>query len=278
MKKLLPYLCLIVTLWSCQKPFKDYKKVNDDIYYKLIEYKEEGLKKADENYYLLLAYVLRDSANKIISWQNIERYIPIETENKLYPLFKSLHVGDSIHCKIKGNCLYEFNQNKNIHPNSFYNFECRIKKILSPKAYNSYLNNEAEMLEMKLFNKYLRTNQLTIDTILGFYFNLQPSNSGDTIKKGKIVQLHYKAYFLDNYLFDSTLINEPLEITYGVPNQVIKGLEIVLNKMKEKDQAVLIFPSVFGFGEQGSSTGIVPPYTSLKYKIHIINVKDPEEL
>jgi FKBP-type peptidyl-prolyl cis-trans isomerase len=79
-------------------------------------------------------------------------------------------------------------------------------------------------------------------------------------------------------LFDSTLINEPLEITYGVPNQVIKGLEIVLNKMKEKDQAVLIFPSVFGFGEQGSSTGIVPPYTSLKYKIHIINVKDPEEL
>ncbi|PJB13827.1 MAG: peptidylprolyl isomerase, partial [Flavobacteriales bacterium CG_4_9_14_3_um_filter_32_8] len=60
---------------------------------------------------------------------------------------------------------------------------------------------------------------------------------------------------------------------YGSPDQVIKGLEIAINGMKKGEKSKIIIPSQLAFGEEGSSTQIVPPFTTVIYELEIVNVK-----
>jgi len=61
----------------------------------------------------------------------------------------------------------------------------------------------------------------------------------------------------------------------GDTAQVITGLEIGIKKMREGGKAKIIIPSQLAFGENGSSTGIVPPYTSVIYEVTMLKVNDP---
>ena len=54
---------------------------------------------------------------------------------------------------------------------------------------------------------------------------------------------------------------------------MIEGLEKVLKVLKNGEKAKIIIPSQFAFGETGSSTGIVPPYSTVIYNLEIINIK-----
>ena len=45
--------------------------------------------------------------------------------------------------------------------------------------------------------------------------------------------------------------------------------------MREGEKAKIIIPSQLAFGENGSSTGIVPPYTSVIYEVTMLKVNDP---
>ena len=72
-------------------------------------------------------------------------------------------------------------------------------------------------------------------------------------------------------------MSEPLVLKIGDPGQIIKGMDIGLRLMKEGGKAKIIIPSQLGFGDKGSSTGIVPPYTSLIYDVELINIFTNED-
>jgi FKBP-type peptidyl-prolyl cis-trans isomerase len=42
--------------------------------------------------------------------------------------------------------------------------------------------------------------------------------------------------------------------------------------MSEGEKALFILPSQIGFGETGSSTGIIPPYTSTLFEVELVEV------
>ena len=46
-----------------------------------------------------------------------------------------------------------------------------------------------------------------------------------------------------------------------------------LYKLKKGEKAKIILPSQLAFGDQGSSNGVIPPYTPLVYQIEIIDIK-----
>jgi FKBP-type peptidyl-prolyl cis-trans isomerase len=103
------------------------------------------------------------------------------------------------------------------------------------------------------------------------------TGSGTPIASGQQVTLHYRARFLDTgRVFDDTWKGgQPLTFKLGDPGQVIKGLEIALHLLPDGGRGRFIIPSALAFGPQGSSGGIVPPFTPLLYEVEARVVPAP---
>lgn len=95
------------------------------------------------------------------------------------------------------------------------------------------------------------------------------TGSGPLIASGQQVTLHYRARFLDTgRVFDDTWKGgQPLTFKLGDPGQVIKGLEIAVHLLSDGGRGRFIIPSALAFGPQGSTSGIVPPFTPLLYEV-----------
>ena len=108
----------------------------------------------------------------------------------------------------------------------------------------------------------------------GIYFIEEKRGTGASIRKGDVVSVHYVGKFLDGTRFDDTRRNNaPFTFTKGDPEQVLAGFEIGVELMKKGGKAKFIIPSRLGFGEKGSTTGIIPPFATLVYDVEIIDVR-----
>lgn len=108
----------------------------------------------------------------------------------------------------------------------------------------------------------------------GLYFLKVNEGTGKKVEKGDTVVIDYEGKFLNGKFFDSTKMrHEALQFVYGQQWQVIKGLEEVIGMMRQGDKALCILPSELAFGKAGSSTGIIPPYTSLIFEVELKSVK-----
>ena len=129
---------------------------------------------------------------------------------------------------------------------------------------------EKEMLQHFLEEKELNENR----TKSGIYHITLEEGNGPGIEKGDTVLVHYEGKFLNGKFFDSTKQRkQPFEFIYGQEMQVIKGMEEVIGRMREGERALAIMKSDVAFGKTGSSTGIVPPYTSVIYEITLLDVR-----
>ncbi|CAG0965972.1 MAG: FKBP-type peptidyl-prolyl cis-trans isomerase [Bacteroidetes bacterium] len=155
-----------------------------------------------------------------------------------------------------------------------------IKKIRTTDAYEYekiWEQEDPEMKERELLNLFLKENNIDGSQYFksGIYV-LPVSNATETdsVVVGSIVSIHIKGAFLNGKIFDSTYArNQPLEIVYGKPLQIIKGLEIALKGMKKGEKSKIIIPSQLAFGSVGSPE-IIPPYTTLIYDLEIVNIKN----
>lgn len=127
--------------------------------------------------------------------------------------------------------------------------------------------------EKRLIERWLENGSYKPDSN-GIFQEILSRGEGDSIVKGSTVALSYKAFFPGNILFDATdNWADTFEFEFGIPDQVISGLELALNGKRQGFEAKIIIPSHLAFGEGGSSSGIVPPFEPLKYEIKILKVK-----
>ncbi len=125
--------------------------------------------------------------------------------------------------------------------------------------------------EKEILTQYLQQQKLNIKpTASGLYYmRIEPGN-GRKVKPGDTVTIDYEGRFLDGKFFDSTKKRkESFQFVYGTEWQVIKGLEEAIGMMEENEKALVILPSDLAFGPSGSSTGIIPPYTSLIFEVEV---------
>ena len=155
--------------------------------------------------------------------------------------------------------------------------EIRIIKAQTKEEYiaeQKQIHDIGDFQENRLLRRYIYDHQIKQEPVHnGMYIIPIASGKGDTIKSGKMITISYKGYFLDGRVFNTTDPNSPLEFVYGTEMQVIPGLSIALGGMREGDKSKIIIPSHFAFGENGSSTGVVPPFTTVIYEVEIIKVK-----
>jgi FKBP-type peptidyl-prolyl cis-trans isomerase len=126
-----------------------------------------------------------------------------------------------------------------------------------------------------LLKQFIEEKKINAEpTKSGLYHIVIEEGNDVEVEKGDTVVVHYEGKFLNGKFFDSTKQRkQPFEFVYGHKMQVIDGMEEVIGKMKEGERALAILPSDIAFGKTGSSTGIIPPYTSVIYEVVLTDVR-----
>jgi len=139
---------------------------------------------------------------------------------------------------------------------------------------------EKEEFTLRYYLEYTRPEMLKHEFEPGYYLRISKTGSGDFAKRGDIVTIDYVGRFaMNGQKFDDSSLNpEPFEFELGKPDQILKGLEKAIYKLKVGGRAEVFFSSRFGYGAQGSTTGIVSKYKSLTFAVHLkkINKKQNE--
>jgi FKBP-type peptidyl-prolyl cis-trans isomerase len=199
------------------------------------------------------------------------------SDNLLKKLISCSAEGDSI-CALMNTRRFFKEQFKNATPlfcgsDSVVKVYFKIKKVLSPDEYKdvaqNIINNEAG--EIEAFFGSAEKMKAARDS-MGFYWVQKPAhNNGKDILKGDAVALNYEGSFLNGRKIDISPKN--FVLNYGTPDQLIKGLNYVIGRLKIGQISKIILPSQLAFGENGSSNGSIPPYTPMLYEISITEQK-----
>ena len=93
------------------------------------------------------------------------------------------------------------------------------------------------------------------------------------VRSGDLVTIGYTASTLtDPHPIDDTYqTGQPLSFRLGDPGQVIKGIEVAVHLLPKGGKGRFIIPSALAFGPAGSSSGIVPPWTPLLYRVEVLD-------
>ncbi|MBE9468282.1 MAG: FKBP-type peptidyl-prolyl cis-trans isomerase [Bacteroidetes bacterium] len=129
--------------------------------------------------------------------------------------------------------------------------------------------------EKMILKRFIDEQKIDVKpTESGLYFFTVKKGDGKKVEKGDLITIDYDGRFLNGKFFDSTKKrNQALDFVYGSELQVIPGLDEAIGMMEQGEKAVVIIPSSLAFGDNGSSTGIIPPFTSLIYEIELLKVK-----
>lgn len=106
-------------------------------------------------------------------------------------------------------------------------------------------------------------NKMVIDDIV--------NGTGDEVKEGDTVSVHYVGTLQDGYEFDnSTKRGQPFEFTVG-EGRVIKGWEQGLVGMKVGGKRILVIPPDLAYGKQ--AIGPIPANSVLVFSIELLAIK-----
>ncbi|MBN2214752.1 MAG: FKBP-type peptidyl-prolyl cis-trans isomerase [Bacteroidales bacterium] len=145
--------------------------------------------------------------------------------------------------------------------------------IKEKEAFLSWIEDFGDY-EKIILKQFLDQEKLTMEPEReGVYRIILKEGSGMKIEQGDTITINYEGKFLNGKFFDSTIKrSQPFQFVYGTEWQVIKGLEEALSMMTEGEKSLFIFLSEMAFGKEGSSTGIIPPYTSLIFEVEVLDV------
>ncbi len=179
---------------------------------------------------------------------------------------KSRRVGDSL--KVRTHFSDELNQDFPFSDTLVYQF--RIDRMRTQKDLE-----DRKVQELMLLNDLVRTDSVKSEYVEynGIYY--RQLLEGDTlqVREGKEIVIHYQGRDLAGNVFDdSRRMYAPLRFVFGNEDQVLKGLEVGLEKMTKGEKAELILPSWFAFGSRGSADGRVNPYSTVIYRVEVLAV------
>ncbi|MEI6019546.1 MAG: FKBP-type peptidyl-prolyl cis-trans isomerase [Bacteroidota bacterium] len=279
-------LIMVLFLIACKSNFSrtySFDK-NDGYYYHLISYEtNENPSKYDR---LFKVYLSFSNQNDSIFWDSYNNYknsfvMKMDSSDKANALQKALYrfnSNDSGAILIRTKTF--FSQQFNVKDVPFFSKQDSIVKInfkiKEELSEQEFLNMQQELLR----KEYIQIHHFLGNTYdedkgldsLGFYWLGTPKQiDSATVKIGNIVSIHYEGNFLNGRFLERS--PEHFDFIYGTPDQILKGLNYVIPRLKIGQTAKIILPSRLAFGETGSANGTVPPFTPLQYTIKLIDIK-----
>ena len=150
--------------------------------------------------------------------------------------------------------------------------------------------NEEERIDAYIAkNKY----NVTFKTDTVRVVKLKSTNDTNKIINGRTVTVKFTGRLLRNVkkvigdvtlyrdLFDTGLFEILLGATPGSAKSGVIGFDAGIKKLKIGEKAIIVFPSVYGYGATGSAGGSgsdynkvgIPPYSPLSFEIELVSVK-----
>mgnify|MGYP003646683566 CR=1 FL=1 len=272
MKRLILIFSTLLFLVACQDEFEGYTSINDGVHVKLISFEDDVQSYQTENY-IKASFSVVDGDE--IKYRNY-KYIPFIPVNKKFDeIFTQLNKGDSLELLISKEVFVDnsFGFTAIDFRSDYVKVNVKIHDFLSQNEYLHFQEiKDDELIEQQILKQYL-TNEKSVQKIDGIYYAKITAVEDQNIERGDVINIKYVGSFINGVVFDTTFSKQSFEFTYGTPNQVIEGIEKVLKVLKNGEKAKIIIPSQFAFGDKGSSTGIVPPYSTVIYNLEIINIK-----
>ena len=284
------FYILIVTSCSDSR-FSGFTETKNGLFYKLQDV-GDGNKKAKPTDYVTAQIIIRSDKDSVlfdtrkIGLDGAVTFILSEPE---YPKdyregFKFLSEGDSAIFITDANTLF-IKKNHSMIPKgmnleSLIHVEAKVLKVRTQEEHAQEILEEkkkfeqGEFDEKKVLEKFLADSNITAPAIAnGMYYIKLRNGKGITLDSGRVALLNYRGCFLNGRCFDSNYESQPFEYSIGAEEQLIKGLEIGVRRMHEGEKAKFIIPSHLAFGSSGSSTGIVPPFTTVIYEVELLKVQ-----
>jgi len=292
MKKIGFLSCGLLFLSSCtnKELTNGYTKDDNGFYYKLLSIGDGNESPVKENVVVLDA-VMKTQADSVF-WDtkhDASNGLFISLNSKLLAGSSNQHYlkmveGDSVSFLIKPSVLFR-EYFDTIVPDfckkdSFIKLDVRLNQIISMAEFEALKKNatgtdeeeDRELEELQIIDCYLLQNYKFVKADgNGIYTISKTTTNLEKVSAGKKVKITYQGYFLDGKPIDK--VEQTIEFSYGTPDQLINGLNIVIGSLKKGETTKIIVPSRLAFGELGSSNGSIPPYTPLVYTIKIIDIK-----
>jgi FKBP-type peptidyl-prolyl cis-trans isomerase len=286
MKKIIFALIVASALYSCDRlsKYPGYSKTWSGIYYKLLTIGEDNAKAQPGDYVTFdISYkTIKDSL--FFSGRRKFQVTKPEYEGSVDECFTMLAKGEKAEFIISASNFFKKTLQNNLP--SFLKPEVDMKIIINMvdiQSSKQYENEKKAFLrwiedfgdyEKEILSQYMQEQKLSISPVgSGLYYIKVKKGDGRKVAKGDTVTVDYEGRFLDGKFFDSTVKrHESFQFVYGTEWQVVKGLEEAIGMMEEGEKAIVILPSELAFGETGSSTGIIPPFTSLVFELELIKI------
>jgi FKBP-type peptidyl-prolyl cis-trans isomerase len=95
--------------------------------------------------------------------------------------------------------------------------------------------------------------------------------TGQAVKSGDLIVIHYKGTLSDGTTFDSSYDRgEPFETTIGA-GQVIEGWDKGIIGLKVGGKRKLTIPPTMGYGDKAA--GSIPPNATLIFEVELLEIK-----
>ncbi len=149
--------------------------------------------------------------------------------------------------------------NKSVDVNQLYQFYYSNPQTLDERQEN-------EIIDYIIDKDLAPTRSVT-----GLYYQIIEEGTGERIKPGDQLEVHYTGRFLDGKVFDSSVERgKPLGFKLGTQG-LIQGWLEGLRYMKEGSKMILVVPSRLAYKGQGFST-MIGPDTPLTFEMEVIKV------
>ena len=113
-----------------------------------------------------------------------------------------------------------------------------------------------------------------ITTASGLTYVVTRRGTGQQLKAGDVVSVHYTGLLTNGTKFDSSLDRgEPISFPLGA-GRVIKGWDEGVALLRVGDQATLIIPPQLGYGARGAGGGAIPPDATLIFIVEVVSVQE----
>ncbi len=290
---ILHILILVFILASCgnNSPYKGFSKTDSGLYYKL-QMIGDGKRKPSFGEYLQLIITYKTETDSIFmdtySMNDIGMVVLPFNHSSFEGSFEeglsTMNEGDSVSFLVNAEPLFsQFLKAKLplfIKPGGLVKMDVKLHNIFTQAEYETELKRYASIIEDRDIEEQ-RKIQLFMDTTKagysklanGMYYLPISQGSGNRPEQGNVIKINYTGTFFNGKIFESTYERgQAMEYICGEQGQVIKGLESAISLMNEGAKAKFIIPSHLAYGEEGSSTGIVPPYTTVIYEIELLNL------
>jgi FKBP-type peptidyl-prolyl cis-trans isomerase len=278
-------LLLFGSCGNDSKLFPGFSETKSGIHYKLYTIGESENKPENSNY-ITVSIAYRTIADSVF-FQGMRKFQITETQvpGSIDECISMLSLGDSAAFFISADNFFgktlETNLPGFIASGSLMRIDIKLHEIqterqhlMEKEAFLHWVEDFGEY-EKVILKQYIEGQPLDFEpTGSGLFYIPVQHGTGNTIKAGDTITVHYEGRFFNGKFFDSTRKrNEPFQFVYGQKWQVIPGLEEAIGMMRREEKSLFIIPSGLAFGQGGSSTGIVPAFTSVIFEVEIIDVK-----